>query len=296
MYTWPELPYEAWRETKETLHRWTQVVGKIRMTLTPLVNHWWNVPLYVTARGLTTSEIPYGDRWFDMEFDFIAHVLRVRTNDGGEHDIRLGARSVADLHDEVFRVLGSLDITCRIWTVPVEIENPIPLDRDEQHCSYDRESVERFWRILALSTAVFTDFRAEFLGKCSPVHFFWGGFDLAVTRFSGRPAPPRPDADAITREGYSHEVSSVGWWPGDSRLPQASFYSYAAPEPDGFRTSAVLPAATYYNEALSGFYLHYDDLRRTADPERALLDFCRSTYDAAAKTGNWDPALVRRSG
>ena len=294
MQNWPELPLEAWRDTKETLHRWTQVVGKIRMRLTPLINHWWNVPLYVTARGLTTSEIPYGDRWFDMEFDFIAHVLRVRTNDGGEHDIPLGARSVADLHDEVFRVLNALDISCRIWTVPVEIENPIPLDRDEHHASYDREYVERFWRILALSHAVFTDFRAEFIGKCSPVHFFWGGFDLAVTRFSGRPAPPRPDADAITREGYSHEVSSVGWWPGDSRLPQASFYSYAAPEPEGFRTSAVSPAATYYNEPLNGFYLHYDDMRRLENPERALLDFCHSTYDAAAKTGQWDPALIRR--
>jgi hypothetical protein len=294
MTHWPELPLEAWRDTRETLHRWTQVVGKIRMTLTPLINHWWNVPLYVTARGLTTSEIPYGERWFDMEFDFIAHVLRVRTSDGGEHDVRLGARSVADLHDEVFRVLDSLDISCRIWPVPVEIENPIPLDRDEQHSSYDREYVERFWRVLALTHAVFTKFRGEFIGKCSPVHFFWGSFDLAVTRFSGQPAAVRPDADSITREAYSHEVSSVGFWPGDNRLPQASFYSYAAPEPEGFRTSAVSPAAGYYNESLNGFYLHYDDLRRASDPEATLLDFCRSTYDAAAKTGNWDRALERR--
>jgi hypothetical protein len=294
MNGWPELPLEAWRDTKETLHRWTQVVGKIRMTLTPLVNHWWNVPLYVTARGLTTSEIAYGDRWFDMEFDFIAHVLRVRTNDGGQHDIPLGARSVADLHDETFRVLSSLDIICRIWPVPVEIDNPVPLDRDEEHRAYDREYVERFWRILALTHGVFTNFRSEFIGKCSPVHFFWGSFDLAVTRFSGRPAPVRPDADPITREAYSHEVSSVGFWPGDNRLPLPSFYSYAAPEPDGFRTSAVKPAAAYYNEALNGFYLHYDELRRAADPEGMLLEFCRSTYEPAAELGGWDRAALER--
>jgi Family of unknown function (DUF5996) len=294
MNGWPELPLDAWRDTKETLHRWTQVVGKIRMTLTPLVNHWWNVPLYVTARGLTTSEIPYGDRWFDMEFDFISHVLRVRTNDGGEHGIPLGPRSVADLHDETFRVLSSLDIVCRIWPVPVEIENPVPLDRDEQHRAYDRESVERFWRILALTHGVFTNFRSEFIGKCSPVHFFWGSFDLAVTRFSGRPAPVRADADIITREAYSHEVSSVGFWPGDNRLPLPAFYSYAAPEPDGFRASAVKPAAAYYNEALNGFYLHYDELQRAADPEGMLLEFCRSTYEPAAELGGWDRAALER--
>jgi hypothetical protein len=291
---WPALPYENWVDTKNTLHRWTQVVGKIRMTLTPLVNHWWNVPLYVTARGLTTSEIPYGDRWFDMEFDFISHVLRVRVSDGTEHDIPLGPRSVADLHNEVFSVLKSARIECRIWPVPSEIDNPIPLDRDEQHRSYDREYVERFWRILALTAAAFSTFRAEFIGKCSPVHFFWGGFDLAVTRFSGRPAPVNPAADAITREGYSHEVSSVGFWPGDGRMEQASFYSYAAPEPAGFRDSPVLPASAYYHPTLGGFYLHYDDLRTAADPEAMLLDFCRSTYDAAAEKGQWDRAALER--
>lgn len=294
MNDWPELPLEAWRETRETLHRWTQVVGKIRMTLTPLINHWWNVPLYVTARGLTTSEIPYGDRWFDMEFDFVAHVLRVRTSDGAEHDVRLGPRSVADLHDEVFRVLNSVDIACSIWKVPVEIENPIPLDRDEEHCSYDREYAERFWRILALTHAVFTKFRAEFIGKCSPVHFFWGSFDLAVTRFSGRPATLQPGADSITREAYSHEVSSVGFWPGDTRLPLPSFYAYAAPEPEGFRSSVVSPAAAYYHPTLNGYYLHYDELRKSSDPETMLLDFCRSTYDAAADKGKWDREALER--
>jgi hypothetical protein len=292
--SWPELPLEAWRDTKETLHRWTQVVGKIRMTLTPLVNHWWNVPLYVTARGLTTSEISLGHRWFDMEFDFISHVLRVRTNDGGEHDIPLGPRSVADLHDETFRVLSSLGIVCRIWPVPVEIENPIPLDRDEEHRSYDRDSVERFWRILALTHGVFTQFRSEFIGKCSPVHFFWGSFDLAVTRFSGRPATLPPTADSITREAYSHEVSSVGFWPGDNRLALPAFYSYAAPEPDGFRTAAVSPAAAYYHPSLNGYYLHYDELLRSAEPEQMLLDFCRSTYAAAATLGKWDRAALER--
>jgi hypothetical protein len=295
MSEWPALPLEDWIDTKNTLHRWMQVVGKIRMTLTPLINHWWNVPFYVTARGLTTSEIPYGDRWFDMEFDFVSHVLRVRTNDGSEHDVPLAARSVADLHDEIFSVLKSVRIDCRIWTTPVEIDNPIPLDRDRQHKSYDRDAVERFWRILALTHGVFTKFRGEFIGKCSPVHFFWGSFDLAVTRFSGRPAPVNPNADSITREAYSHEVSSVGWWPGDNRLALPSFYSYAAPEPAGFRTAAVSPARAYYNEPLGGFYLHHDDLRAADDPAAALLDFCRTTYAAAADAGAWDRAALERS-
>lgn len=295
MHAWPELPFESWTETRETLHRWTQIVGKIRLALTPLINHWWNVPLYVTARGLTTSEIPYGNRWFDMEFDFVAHVLRVRTSDGAEHQIPLAARSVADLHAEVFSVLRSLQIECVIWTTPVEIANPIPLDRDEHHRAYDRDAVERFWRILAMTHAVFTQFRAEFIGKCSPVHFFWGSFDLAVTRFSGRAAPAKPGADIITREAYSHEVSSVGFWPGDARLPRPSFYAYAAPEPAGFRDAQVRPEATYYNPELGGFYLHYDDLRNADDPRSALLDYCRSTYEAAATLGNWDRAALERS-
>jgi hypothetical protein len=267
------------------------------MTLTPLINHWWNVPLYVTARGLTTSEIPYGDRWFDMEFDFISHVLRIRASDGAEHDIPLGPRSVADLHREIFSVLNSMRIACSIWPMPVEItENPIPLDEDEHHRSYDRDAVQRFWRILALTHDVFTRFRGEFVGKCSPVHFFWGSFDLAVTRFSGRAAPPNPNADAITREAYSHEVSSVGFWPGDSRLPLAAFYSYAAPEPTGFREQPVRPPATYYNKELGGFYLHYDELRKAADPAATLLDYCRTTYEAAANSGKWDRNALERTG
>jgi len=291
---WPALPLDEWWETRDTLHRWTQVVGKIRMKLTPAVNHWWHVPLYVSARGLTTSLIPYGDRWLELEFDFIAHQLHIRTSDGVLHDVALAPRTVADFHDEVFDVLKQLRIDCPIWPVPVECEDTIRLDRDEQHKSYDAAYAQRCWRVLALTHEVLSAFRGEFIGKCSPVHFFWGSFDLAVTRFSGRRAPERPEADAITREAYSHEVSSVGWWPGDTRLPKASFYAYAAPEPAGFRAAAIKPSATYFAEQLGGFYLHYDDMRLASDPERTLLDFCHSTYDAAATLGQWDrPALER---
>ncbi|MBK5256344.1 MAG: hypothetical protein JJE39_09960 [Vicinamibacteria bacterium] len=296
MSHWPALPLEPWWDTQRTLHRWTQIVGKIRLALTPTINHWWNVPLYVSARGLTTSEIPYGDRWFDMEFDFIAHVLRIRVSSGAEHDIPLGPRSVADLYREIFSVLEVAGIECVIWPTPVEIpEDAFPLDRDEHHRAYDRDAVERFWRILALTHEVFTKFRARFTGKCSPVHFFWGSFDLAVTRFSGRPAPRREGADAMTREAYSHEVSSVGFWPGDSRLPRPSFYSYAAPEPQGFREAVVRPAQTSYLPALGGFYLAYDEVRRAPDPEAMLLDYCQTTYEAAANAGRWDRAALERS-
>jgi len=295
MTDWPPLPLDAWQDTRDTLHRWTQIVGKIRMTLTPLINHWWNVPLYVTARGLTTSSIPYGDRWFDMELDFVAHVLRVRSSDGGEHDIPLGPRSVADLHREIFSVLDSLRIECVISPMPSEIvDEVIPLDRDHLHKSYDREYVERFWRILALTDAALTEFRARFIGKCSPVHFFWGSFDMAVTRFSGRRAPAREGAGAMMAEAYSHEVSSVGFWPGDSRLAKPAFYSYAAPEPAGFRDSVVRPAAVRFLEPLGGFYLDYDDMRAADDPRATLLDFCQSIYDAAADLGQWNRAELER--
>jgi hypothetical protein len=292
---WPALPYDEWQQTRDTLHRWTQIVGKVRMALTPLINHWWNVPLYVSARGLTTSEIAVGERSLDMEFDFVAHVLRIRVSDGSAHDLPLGPRSVAEVYDEIFSVLRSFGIEVTIWTMPVEIlEDVIPLDRDEVHRHYDREAVERFWRILAVCDSLFTEFRAGFIGKCSPVHFFWGSFDLAVTRFSGRPAPARPEADPITREAYSHEVSSVGFWPGDVRLKLPAFYSYAAPEPDGFRTAPVSPVAAHYAPDLSGFYLHYDEVRNAPDPRAALLGFCQSTYEAAASLGGWDRAALER--
>ena len=292
---WPALPLDDCRETRDTLHRWTQVVGKIRMELTPPVNHWWHVPFYVSARGLTTSVITLGERWFEMEFDFVTHQLHIRTNDGGDRDVALVPRTVADFHDEVFSALKELGVRCTIWPVPQECEDTIPLDRDDVHKSYDPEYAQRFWRVLAQSHAVLSKFRSAFLGKCSPIHFFWGSFDLALTRFSGRKAPERPDADAMTREAYSHEVSSVGWWPGDSRLAQPSFYSYAAPEPAGFRTAVVKPAAAHYNEALGGFYLHHDDMRLASDPEQSLLDFCQSTYDAAADLGHWDRAALERN-
>lgn len=295
MSDWPALPLSEWLDTRHTLHRWTQIVGKIRLALTPLINHWWNVPLYVTARGLTTSEIPYGDRWLDMEFDFLDHLLRIRTSDGGQRDIPLRPRSVAEMYREVFDALEALDIHCKIWPMPVEIvDDPIPLDRDERHHAYDGEYVQRFWRILALTEEVLTKFRAEFVGKCSPVHFFWGSFDMAVSRFSGRPAALPSEADKITREGYSHEVSSVGFWPGDSRLEQPAYYSYIAPEPQGFREHSVSPAAAYYHPKLNGFYLHYDDVRTSPDPAAILLDFCRSTYAAAADLGKWDRESLER--
>ena len=271
-----------------------QIVGKITLELTPRVNHWWNVGLRVTARGLKTVTIPYGERWFDMEFDFVAHVLRIRVSDGTQREIALEAMSVADLNRQCFAALHSLGIECDIWQTPVEIANPIPLDRDVEHRSYDRKPVETFWRLLALSNGVFSEFRARFIGKCSPVLFFWGSFDLAVTRFSGRPAPPREGADSITREAYSHEVSSVGFWPGDDRLPLPTFFSYAAPEPPGFRQARVQPKAAYFNEKLQAFYLHLDDVRATSDPRQTLLDFCQSTYEAGANLAKWDRAALER--
>jgi hypothetical protein len=229
-----------------------------------------------------------------MEFDFLADALHIRVSDGASRDVALAPRSVADFHREVFSALKELGIRCSINPVPSECEDTIPLDTDTRHCSYDREYVLRFWRILALSDEVFTRFRARFIGKCSPVHFFWGSFDLAVTRFSGRPVPPRPGADPVTAEAYSHEVSSVGWWPGDHRLPRASFYSYAAPEPSGFRESRLSLAAAYYNEPLGGFYLHHDDLIAAADPAETLMQFCQATYDAAADCGKWERDSLER--
>ena len=291
---WPELPLQAWRETYDTLHRWTQILGKIRLALTPRLNHWWNVTLYVSARGLTTSIIPYGERWFELELDFIDDTLHLRTNDGATRSVPLAARSVAAFYADTMSALRAAGIECRIWPVPVECEDVIPVDRDERHQAYDKRYVMRLWRILAMSSAVFTAFRARFVGKCSPVHFFWGSFDLAVTRFSGRRAPVREDAGSIEREAYSHEVSSVGWWPGDSRLEQPAFYSYASPEPPGFADASISTPHTYYHPTLRGFYLHYDDVRRASAPEALILDFCQTTYAAAANLGRWDRAELER--
>jgi hypothetical protein len=273
---------------------WTQIVGKVRLALTPLVNHWWNVPLYVTARGLTTSIIPYGERSFELRFDFLKHQLVLETSDGALKTLPLAPKSVADFYQEFVRLLRAEDINVKIWRMPVEIQNPIPFDEDRVHASYDAESVEKFWRILVSVDAIFKQFRARFIGKSSPVHFFWGSFDLAVTRFSGRKAPERPGADTITREAYSHEASSVGFWPGSSGMSDAAFYSYAAPEPNGFKQAPTQPKAAGYNASLGEFLLLYEDVRKAESPSSSLLQFCQSTYDAAATLGKWDRVALER--
>jgi hypothetical protein len=291
---WPTLPFASWKDTYATLHMWTQIVGKVRLALTPLINHWWNVPLYVTARGLTTSRIPYGERSFELWFDLIRHQLVLETSEGARKTLELVPRSVADFYQEFIRMLHSERIEVKIWRMPVEIPNPIAFDHDRVHASYDSKSVEKFWRILLTVGSVFNKFRAEFIGKSSPVHFFWGSFDLAVTRFSGRRAPERPGTDAITREAYSHEVSSVGFWPGSGDIKDAAFYSYAAPEPQGFKEARVRPEAAFYSKQLGEFLLMYDDVRSSPSPSTSLLDFCQSTYEAAAILGKWDRGNLER--
>jgi hypothetical protein len=292
--SWPALPLNEWQDTYTTLHMWTQIVGKIRMKLSPPINHWWHTTLYVNARGLTTGPIPHSRGVFEIEFDFQSHELNVLTSEGQRARRPLRAEAVADFYGGVMECLAWLKIPVAINLKPQEVPNPTPFDQDFSNCSYDPVYARRFWQILVSTSKVLHVFRSKFIGKCSPVHFFWGSFDLAVTRFSGRRAPERPDADALTREAYSHEVSSVGWWPGDSRLKVPSFYSYAAPEPAGFRTAAIKPSAAYYNEPLGGFYLHYDDVRLSSDPEQTLLDFCHTVYDSAADNGHWDRNALER--
>ena len=296
---WPSLPFAEWRETCATLHRWTQVVGKIRLAQAPLINHWWQVPLYVTSRGLTTSPIPYGARSFQIDFDFIAHRLVIRTSDGRAEGLALRPLSVADFHGEVIERLKALGIEVRIWTTPVEIPDPIPFEQDRQHGAYDADYANRFWRILVQADRVLTAFRARFIGKASPVHFFWGSFDLAVTRFSGRRAPLHPGApnvaDLVTREAYSHEVSSCGFWPGGAGFEQPMFYSYAYAEPAGFKDTPVRPAAASYAREMGEFILPYDAVRQAAAPDETLLDFLQSTYEAAATLAHWDRAALERA-
>jgi hypothetical protein len=291
---WPALALDSWKDTCATLHMWTQIVGKVRLRLTPLVNHWWNVPLYVTVRGLTTSRIPYGDRAFELYFDFLQHRLVLETSDNIVKSLPLVARSVADFYQQFMAMLHSANIDVKIWRMPVEIPGPIPFDQDRQHASYDAKAVENFWRILLSVDAVFHQFRAGFIGKASPIHFFWGSFDLAVSRFSGRRAPERPGADAITREAYSHEVSSVGFWPGKPGVIDAAFYSYTVPEPAGFKDAHVLPAAAFYQKEVGEFLLTYEDVRKSDSPTKTLLDFCQSTYQAGATLGNWPRADLER--
>ncbi len=291
---WPSLPLASWEPTRATLHMWTQIVGKVRLALTPLVNHWWNVPLYVSPRGLTTSSMPYEKLVIELEFDFIDHQLVLRKSDGAIAKITLAPKSVASFYKEFTDMLQSQNIDVKIWKMPVEIPNPIAFDKDETHASYDRESVNKFWRILASSNSVFHDFRANFIGKSSPVHFFWGSFDLAVGRFSGRRAPERPGADAMTREAYSHEVSSVGFWPGSGNMKEPAYYSYASPEPEGFKEYRARPDAATYRKDLGEFLLTYEAVRKSASPASALLDFCQSTYEAAAILAKWDRANLER--
>jgi hypothetical protein len=274
---------------------WTQIVGKVRLAIAPKINHWWGVPLYVNAFGLTTSAIPYAGGNFEVQFDFIHHQLVIRTSNDAIHTIALAPRSVADFYREFLAALASLRIAVKIWKMPVEIPDPIAFDGDTKHASYDPEYANRFWRALVCCDAVFSEFRAEFIGKASPVHFFWGSFDLAVTRFSGRRAPKREGADSITREAYSHEVSSVGFWPGGGDIKGAAFYSYAAPEPAGFAESPVRPQEGFYHPQLKEFILMYDDVRRASSPRETLLAFLQSTYEAAAELAKWDRKELERS-
>jgi hypothetical protein len=291
---WPPLPYDSWKETCAHLHLLTQIVGKVRLKQTPWVNHSWHVTLYVTPRGLATGPIPHGDRIFDIVFDFIAHELHIRTSEGSERRIMLQPQSVASFHASVMEALETLNVPVTINDHPNEIPNATPFTQDHALRPYDAIRVHRFWRALVQADRIFKRFRTSFLGKSSPVHFFWGSFDLAVTRFSGRSAPLHPGGvpalpDVVTREAYSHEVSSAGFWPGGPGF-DAAFYSYAYPEPDGFRDASIRPSAAYFHKDLREFLLPYDSVRTANDPERMLLDFLYSTYEAAAVTGKWDRA------
>jgi hypothetical protein len=295
---WPALPYESWKESCATLHLWTQIVGKIRLAQTPWVNHSWHVPLYVTATGLTTSPVPYKGEAFQIDFDFVDHVLWMKTSDGHSRQIVLKPMPVAEFHAALFEQLNDLGIAVKIDNRPNEIPDAIAFTEDTVHAAYDRDAAHNFWRILLSTHHVLTYFRSAFLGKVSPVHFFWGSFDLAVTRFSGRTAPPHPGGvpnlpDAVAREAYSHEVSSAGFWPGGGGvLNEPAFYCYAYPAPEGFAAARVRPAGAYFHQTLGEFILPYEAVRTAPDPERTLIDFLQSTYEAAADLAKWDRAAL----
>lgn len=296
---WPELSLPAWVDTYSTLHMWTQIIGKVQMTLSPDVNHWWHTTFHVTADGLSTWTMPYRDRAITIAFDFLEHRLLIRSSDGSGRKIPLLPSSVADFYREVMRALSSLGIEVSIWTMPVEVPSPVPFDQDHGHASYDREYVHRWWQALVQSERVFQRFRSRFLGKTSPVHFFWGAFDLAVTRFSGRRAPLHPGGmpgigDWVLHEAYSHEVSSVGFWPGGAGVDYPAFYAYAYPTPAGFGEYPVKPAQAFYHQDLGEFLLPYDSVRTAADPDRTLMDFLQSTYEAAAELADWDRQALER--
>ncbi|HVG11175.1 MAG TPA: DUF5996 family protein [Thermoanaerobaculia bacterium] len=297
--TWPSLPLEAWADTCATLHLWTQIVGKIRLAQSPWANHSWHVTLYVTARGLTTSPIPHGTRTFQIDFDFIAHRLVVQSSDGGMSGFALEPQSVATFYKRLMDELDKLGLRVDIYRMPNELEDPIRFDQDEVHKSYDREYANRFWRILVQADRIFKEFRARFIGKCSPVHFFWGAADLAVTRFSGRRAPEHPGGipnlpDWVTREAYSHEVSSCGFWSGGGAIPYPAFYSYAYPAPEGFSTASIKPGAAFYNTDFGEFILPYDAVRESESPDSTLLEFLQSTYEVAANLADWDRSSLER--
>jgi hypothetical protein len=289
---WPPLPVATWQDTYQTLHLWTQIIGKIRLALAPKVNHWWHSTLYVTPRGLTTSTIPYGTRIFQITFDFLNHQLLIETSEGTTRTVELIPRSVADFYHAVISTLKEIGIEVQIWTMPQEIANPIPFEQDEHHAAYDAASVQRFWQILVQADRLMTRFRAGYAGKCSPVHFFWGSFDLAVTRFSGRRAPEHPGgvpnmADWVTREAYSHEVSSCGFWFGGGSI-EPLFYAYAYPAPEGFKDYAIQPSEAFYSSEMGEFILPYETVRQTDDPDAMVLAFLQTTYEAAANLGQWD--------
>jgi hypothetical protein len=295
---WPELRLDDWSATRDTFHLWTQVVGKIRLANTPLVNHWWNTTLFVNARGLTTTLIPHPRGWdFEIVFDLLDDQLVITRSDGAIRAVMLKPRSVADFYAAVMNALDELDLSTEIWTMPVEIENAIAFDEDEEHHTYDPEHARTFWRMLRDADRVFTEFRSRFVGKSSPVHFFWGAPDLAVTRFSGRTAPPHPGGAPncgphVMIEAYSHEVSSSGFWPGGDG--EGLFYSYAYPEPDGYRDAPVRPASAHYDDELREFVLPYEAVRTADDPDATLLDFLQSTYEAAADRADWDREALER--
>jgi hypothetical protein len=297
---WPSLPLAAWQETYSTLHMWTQIVGKIRLALAPKLNHWWQSTLLVTPRGLTTSSIPYETRSFQISFDFLDHQLQIETSDGITKRIALAPRSVADFYQNIIGTLSEIGIEIRIWTMPQEVAQPLLFDQDYKHTAYDPEYAQRLWQILVQADRVMTVFRGRFIGKSSPVHFFWGSFDLAVTRFSGRRAPEHPGgvpnlADWVTREAYSHEVSSCGFWPGGGSVEEPVFYAYAYPVPEGFQDYRVQPKEAFYSLQMQEFILPYEAVRQAEDPDAMLFAFLQSTYEAAANLGHWERAALERT-
>jgi hypothetical protein len=294
---WPELPFAEWQKTCETLHMWTQIVGKIRLALTPSINHWWHVPLYITARGWTTSAIPYPkdkSRSFEILFDLIDHDLHILTSDGTSKTLPLISRSVASFYQELMISLSSLGIEVTINPVPCEFANPIRFDQDNLHCSYDPVYANRFWHILTQTEDVLRQYRSPFIGKSSPIHFFWGSFDLALSFFSGRQAPARPDADHITQEAYSHEVISCGFWPGNESFPAPAYYSYIIPAPAGLNKLTIRPAAAFYDADLGEFLLRYDDVRKAKQPAQTLLEFFQSSYKEYARLAHWDRQALEK--